>query len=393
MAVYHPRLAQETMAELLAWYPVLAITGPRQSGKTTLARHCRGNLPYVNLEALDTRAHASEDPRGFLSQFPDGAILDEIQHVPGLFSYLQVLVDADPRPGRFILTGSQQFGLRDGIAQSLAGRVGLLELLPFSLAETPGASQPLNETLVRGGFPRIVADGIPSRLWLADYINTYIERDVRRLLNVRDLSAFQRFLKLCAGRSGQLLNLSALAADTGITHNTAKEWISVLEASYIVFLLPPYHRNFGKRLVKTPKLYFLDTGLAAWLLGATRADELAASMFRGALFENWVLTELLKAHLNLRQQANLYFWRDSNGHEIDFLVESGEYLLPIECKSGETIASDWFAPIERFLDQSSQSAAWLVHGGEAVQNRRRCEVFGWRELPDRIRARISPAPV
>lgn len=393
MAVYHPRLAQETLTELLAWYPVLAITGPRQSGKTTLARHCRGSLPYVNLEALDTRAHATEDPRGFLNQFPDGAILDEIQHAPGLFSYLQVLVDADPRPGRFILTGSQQFGLRDGIAQSLAGRVGLLELLPFSLAEIPGASQPLNETLLRGGFPRIVADGIPSRLWLADYINTYIERDVRRLLNVRDLSAFQRFLKLCAGRSGQLLNLSALAADTGITHNTAKEWISVLEASYIVFLLPPYHRNFGKRLVKTPKLYFLDTGLAAWLLGATRADELAASMFRGALFENWVLTELLKAHLNRRQPPSLYFWRDSNGHEIDFLVEAGEHLLPIECKSGETIASDWFAPIERFLDQSSQSAAWLVHGGEAVQNRRRSAVFGWRELPARIGAQISPAPI
>jgi hypothetical protein len=391
MAAYHPRQAEQTLVELLSWYPVVAVTGPRQSGKTTLVRHCRGMLPYVNLEALDTRAYASEDPRGFLRQFPDGAILDEVQHVPALFSYLQVEVDADKRPGRFVLTGSQQFGLRDGIAQSLAGRVGLLELLPFGLAETPGEALCLNETLLRGGFPRIVADGVPSRLWLADYVDTYIERDVRRLLNVRDLSSFQRFLKLCAGRNGQLLNLSALAADTGITHNTAKEWISVLEASYIVFLLPPYHRNFGKRLVKTPKLYFLDTALAAWLLGATRGEELAASMFRGALFENWVLTEILKAHLNRRHPPNLYFWRDSNGHEIDVLVELGEQLLPIECKSGETVAGDWFAPIERFLDSCGQKSAWIVHGGETSQIRRRCEVFGWRDLPGRMRE-ILPQP-
>jgi predicted AAA+ superfamily ATPase len=381
MTIYSPRQAEATLRELLAWYPVVAITGPRQSGKTTLARHLLAEKPYVNLESPDQREYASGDPRGFLCQFPHGAILDEIQNVPALFSYLQAVVDEGMQPGSFVLTGSQQFGLRDGIAQSLAGRVGLLELLPFSLSELAIGDLSLNALLCRGACPRIVAAGIPSRLWLADYLSTYLERDVRRLLNVRDLSSFQRFLRMCAGRSGQLLNLSALAADCGISHNTAREWLSVLEASYIVRLLPPYHRNFGKRLVKTPKLYFLDTGLAAWLMSIASPDDLAVSMFRGPLFETLVVTEILKARLNRRKEGNLYFWRDSNGHEIDLLIEAGGKLVPVECKAGETIAADWFRPLERFRQSAGLEESWIVYGGDAGQTRAQCTVVGWRSLP------------
>jgi len=380
MAVYRPRQAEGALRELLAWYPVVAITGPRQSGKTTLARHV-SDKPYVNLEAPDQREYASGDPRGFLARFPDGAVLDEIQHVPALFSYLQTIVDEGARAGSFILTGSQQFGLRDGIAQSLAGRVGLIELLPFSLGEMPAADLALNDVLCRGAYPRVVADGIPPGVWLADYVNTYLERDVRRLLNVRNLSSFQRFLRMCAGRSGQLLNLSALAADCGITHNTAREWLSVLEASYVVRLLPPYYRNFGKRLVKTPKLYFLDTGLAAWLMAVSGPQALAVSMFRGPLFETLVVTEILKACLNRRREGKLYYWRDSNGHEIDLLIETGETLLPVECKAGETVAADWFPPLERFRRTAALERSWIVYGGAAGQKRSHCEVVGWRQLP------------
>lgn len=380
MAAYRPRHAEATLRELLAWYPVIAITGPRQSGKTTLARRF-SDKPYVNLEAPDQREYASADPRGFLARFPEGAVLDEIQNVPALFSYLQTVVDEGARPGSFILTGSQQFGLRDGIAQSLAGRVGLLELLPFSLGEIPAGEFSLDEVLCRGAYPRVVAGGIPADVWLADYVNTYLERDVRRLLNVRNLSSFQRFLRMCAGRSGQLLNLSALAADCGITHNTAREWLSVLEAGYVVRLLPPYHRNFGKRLVKTPKLYFLDTGLAAWLMAIGNPPALSVSMFRGPLFETLVVTEVLKARLNRRQSANLYFWRDSNGHEIDLLIETGDTLLPLECKAGETVATDWFPPLERFRQSAALDRSWIVYGGDAGQTRSHCEVIGWRQLP------------
>lgn len=387
--MYSPRDAESILRELATWYPIVAITGPRQSGKTTLARHVLAGKPYVNLEELDQREYAVADARGFLAQFPEGAILDEVQHVPALFSYLQALVDADSRRGRFVLTGSQQFGLRDGIAQSLADRVGLLELLPFALNELPRTAQAssLAEELWRGFYPRIHSEGIPPPVWLSDYTNTYLERDVRRLINVRDLSAFQRFLRMCAARTGQLLNLSALAADCGITHNTAREWLSVLEASYIVYLLRPYHRNFGKRLVKTPKLYFLDTGLATWLANIKRPDEVALGNLRGPLFETLVVGEILKWRLNRRLDKEIYFWRDSNGYEIDVVIEQGETLLPIECKAGETIAGDWFPPLERFLDTSGQTAAWLVHGGDAArQQRKRCTAISWRELPQMLAA-------
>lgn len=380
--MYVKRDAEQTLHQLSNWYPIVAVTGPRQSGKTTLVRHLMADKPYVNLEDLDQREFAGTDPRGFLDQYPNGAILDEIHRVPTLLSYLQSLVDNDGRKGLFILTGSQQFGLRDHLAQTLAGRVGLLELLPLSLSELSYRTKPvtLAEQLWLGGYPRIRIEDIPPTVWLSDYVNTYLERDVRRLINVRNLTSFQRFLRMCAARTGQLLNLSALAADCGITHNTAKEWVSVLEASYIIYLLQPYHRNFGKRLVKTPKLYFLDTALAAWLVNIKSPEELSLGNLRGPLFENLVVSEILKWRLNRRQNKDIYFWRDSNGQEIDLIIEDGGGLLAVECKAGQTIAADWFAGIEKFLDIAGSNQAWLIYGGEHNQQRKRVSVVGWQGL-------------
>ncbi len=329
--MYIPREAEARLQHFASGYPVVVVTGPRQSGKSTLVRHAFPEHRYVSLEDLDQREFAESDPRGFLNQFTEGAILDEVQRCPALFSYLQTRVDELNRPGEFILTGSQQFGLLSGITQSLASRAALLTLLPGKI------SGKLDKILFDGAFPPIFDRGLEPHPWYGNYVRTYLERDVRQLINVQDIGTFQRFLKLCAGRTGQLLNLSSLANDCGITHNTAKAWISVLEASYIVHLLPPHHRNFNKRLVKTPKLYFLDTGLAIWLLGIQNIDQLATHVQRGALFETWVISELLKARYNAGEASNLYFWRDRSGHEVDLLVDHGIHLSPLEIKSGQTI--------------------------------------------------------
>jgi uncharacterized protein len=358
------------------------MTGPRQSGKTTLARAAFPDKRYVSLEDPDTRDFALGDPRGFLAQFPEGAVLDEAQRCPALFSYLQGIVDADRRPGRFVLTGSQQFGLLSGVSQSLAGRAGLLQLLPFSLAEISGSAPPasLEDVLFAGLYPPVRDRRLPPHVWYADYTATYIERDVRQMVNVRDLSAFRRFLRMCATRTGQNLNLSALAADCGITHNTAAAWLSVLEASYLVFRLLPHFRNFGKRLVKTPKLYFLDPGLAAWLAGVRSATELRHGPMRGPLFETWVVAEVVKRINHHLLPLQTFYWRDSAGHEIDVLVERENRLLLLECKAGTTTAADWFSPIERHLDLSGAETGLLVFGGEGTYRRGRVEVFGWRSI-------------
>ena len=329
------RFAETTITRLARGYPVVTITGPRQSGKTTLARASFPDKNYASLEDPDNREFAEEDPGGFLARFPDGAILGEVHRCPELFSWLQGVVDTDGRMGLFVLTGSQQFGLLSGVTQSLAGRVGRVQLLPFSLSEITSAGlapESLDEMLFNGLYPPIYDRHVAPVHWYADYVATYIERDVRQMVNVRDLSTFQRFLRLCAGRNGQLLNLSALANDCGISHNTARAWLSVLEASYIIYVLQPHHRNFRKRMVKTPKLYFLDTGLAAWLLGIQSKDQISIHSMRGALFEGWVLQELLKARYNHALVSNLYFWRDNTGNEIDILLENGERLRPIEIK-------------------------------------------------------------
>lgn len=363
------RKAQATLLRLAQGFPVVAITGPRQSGKTTLAKATFPDKPYLSLEDPDIRAIAETDPRHLLANYPDGAILDEVQRTPQLFSYLQTFVDANMRPGLFVLTGSQQFGLLSGISQSLAGRVGLVQLLPFSTDELKGASKLTNnfdDLLYQGGYPPIHDRHLSPNDWFAGYVSTYVERDVRQLINVRDLSAFQRFLKMCAARSGQLLNLSSLASDCGITHNTASAWISVLEASYIIHLLRPHYRNFNKRMVKTPKLYFCDVGLAAWLLGIRKVEELSFHAQRGNLFETMIVSEFLKHCWNSGNPSNLFFWRDSKGLEIDLLLEEGESLIPIEIKSGATIANDFMENLKRWaaLVNNPEQPLWLIYGGE-----------------------------
>lgn len=380
-----PRSASRALLRLAQGFPVVALTGPRQSGKTTLARATFADKPYVSLENPDEREFAQADPRRFLARFPQGAILDEVQRCPDLLSWLQGVVDERGRMGDFILTGSAQFELIAGITQSLAGRIGRIELLPLSAHELTLAQclpDTLEDALLRGGYPALYARPVSPGDWLSNYVATYLERDVRQLLAVRDLTQFQRFVRMCAARSGQILNLAALGADCGISAVTAREWLSVLEASYLVTRLPPYHRNFGKRLVKTPKLYFLDVGLMAWLLGIRDAASIHTHTARGALFETWVITELIKQRYNLGQGADLYFWRDNVGHEVDVLYETPQGLQAIEIKSGSTFASDWPAAIKKWQVFAPQEALSpiIVYGGEGSHERQGCRVLGWREF-------------
>jgi hypothetical protein len=382
-------------------YPVVTITGPRQSGKTTLARATFPDHAYASLEDPDQRAYAREDPRGFLGQFPDGVILDEIQRAPDLPSYIQTSVDTDPRAGRFILTGSQNLLLLRSVSQSLAGRASVLHLLPLSSAEIQGRApldmrslgrelpagnatprRGLMESLFTGSYPRIHDAGLDPTVWLGDYYRTYVERDVREVLNVGDLEAFGRFVRLCAGRTGQLLSLSGIASDTGVSHTTARRWLSVLEASFLVFLLRPHHRSFSKRLVKSPKLYFMDTGLACYLLRIRSPEELRTHSTRGALFETFVLSEMMKACYHRGEEPDLYFWRDSTGHEMDALVDLGEEQIPVEAKSGETVAGDFLDALRywRRLVGDEQARGALVYGGDRSFMRDGFAVYAWSDL-------------
>jgi predicted AAA+ superfamily ATPase len=382
-----PRQAAATLMRLAGGYPLVAITGPRQSGKTTLAREVFGDKPYVSLEDLDERAYAESDPRGFLARFPDGAVLDEVQRCPALFSFLQTRVDEDQRRGLFVLTGSQQFGLLSSISQTLAGRVAVVALLPFSLGELQAverAPATLEALLFQGLYPPIYDRDLEAAIWYKNYVSSYVERDVRQMVNVRDLSTFQRFVRMCAARTAQLLNLAGLAIDCGISHNTAASWLSVLEASFIIHRLEPYHVNFGKRLVKTPKLYFYDSGLAACLLGIQNAGQLAIHPQRGPLFETWVVAELLKARYGRALGSNLFFWRDRSGREVDILIEQGATLVPVEIKSGQTVQPDFFQGIEdwRRISGQTNNEAWLVFGGDREQQRGRLHVLPWRHIGD-----------
>ncbi len=377
------RHAHHTLEALASGFPVLAITGPRQSGKTTLARSTFPHLPYVNLEDPDTRELALADPRRFFARLVDGAVLDEVQRAPALMSYLLGIADSAPHMGRWVLTGSQQFGLMDGIGQSLAGRVGMLTLLPLCHAELPRAAT-LEQRLWRGGYPALHAEhrNPQPAHWFAGYLVTYIERDVRQLLNVSNLLTFQRFVSMCAARSGQLLNLNSLASDCGISQPTARQWLTVLQASHLVALLPPYHRNFGKRLVKTPKLYFLDSGLLCHLLRITSPDDLLHHAQRGAVFETWVVAETLKHRFNRALAADLYFWRDNHGLEVDLVVEQAGSLQPVECKSGATYSADWLGPARRWCQAAGASAAppLLVYGGNHSHQRPDHQVLSWQDL-------------
>ena len=380
-----PRQAADLAATLAREFRVVAIVGPRQAGKTTLAREVFADRPYVSLEAPDTLAFALDDPRRFLAQYPDGAVIDEAQRCPDLFSYLQGVVDEQDEPGRFILTGSQHFGLMEKLTQSLAGRVGFLRLLPFSLPELQKARrapESVEAMLFKGGYPPLYDQPVTPERWLDAYITTYVERDVRQLVDVRDLTAFQLFVRLCAGTVGQLLNLSRIGADAGVNQTTARRWLGILETSFVAFRLRPHHRNFRKRLVKTPKLYFYDAALASRLLGVDSPEQLTTHAMRGPLFENWVVTELLKGRGARGKADNLYFWRSHVGREIDVVAEHADRLQPIEVKSGATVASDWLTDLRAWLDLAGPVAErpTLVYGGDARQSRRGVDVLPWREI-------------
>lgn len=371
------REAEISVKKLAEGYPVVIITGPRQSGKTTLARSVFPYKEYVSLENLDTRRSATEDPRLFINRYPDGAIFDEVQHCPDLLSYMQEEIDFSSNTGTWILTGSQQFGVLSGITQSLAGRAAYIELLPFTLSELPDEDN-LDKVLLTGLYPPVYDRGLDPGIWAGNYIRPYVERDVRRMINVRDLSVFQRFTGLCAARIGQLLNLSNLAMDAGITHNTAKEWISLLEACYIVFLLRPHHRNFRKRIIKSPKLYFHDTGLASWLLLIETERAMNLSPMRGPLFENLIISEMLKSRYNQGKRSNLNFWRDRGGHEVDLIIEKADRLIPVEIKSGQTLTTDSFKGLNWWKKLADEDNSFLVYGGDSSYERAGTSVISWR---------------
>lgn len=365
------RTAEKELRTLAGQFKTVAVVGPRQSGKTTLVRMAFPDKAYVSLENPDTRRFAIEDPRGFIAGYPDGAILDEIQRTPDIFSYLQQVLDENKGNGRFIITGSNNFLLQENISQSLAGRVGYLYLLPLSINELPKHKLSVNEQIHKGFYPAIYEQEGQTEVgkYYLNYIRTYIERDVRLIRNVTDLYTFEHFLRLCAGRTGQLLNMNSLAVETGVDNKTIGAWLSVLEASFVVFRLQPYHKNYNKRIVKMPKLYFYDTGVASALLGIENPDQLALHPFRGGLFENMIIVDFLKSRYNKGKPNNLYFWRDSLGTEIDLLVEKANSLLPIEIKSGQTITDDYFKSMSAWLRISGMEKGWVIYAGDEKQVR------------------------
>lgn len=362
-------------------FPIISVLGPRQSGKTTMVKMLFPNYQYVNLEDMDTRAFAIEDPRLFLKRYNSKIIFDEIQRAPELFSYLQTLVDEEDSPGRFILTGSHNYLLREKISQTLAGRVAIVTLLPFSWNEVYEEKAEINNLLFNGFFPKIKSDKISPNDWFPSYIQTYIERDVRLIKNISNLHDFQKFLKLCATRNGQILNLSSLGNECGITHNTAKAWLSVLESSYIIFLLQPYLKNFGKRLVKMPKLYFYDAGLAAHLLGIESPQQLLTHYARGALFESFIISEIAKSCFNKGVIPNVSFWHDHTGNEVDCVFETGGVIKPIEIKSGATITDNFFRGLKYWKKLvPNVNRGYVIYAGEQEQSREWIEIIRWQRI-------------
>lgn len=380
-----PRHAKSALLEVSRAYPIAAITGPRQSGKTTLARQVFNKHPYVSLEDLDEQAHAQRDPRGFLARFPNGAVIDEAQRCPALFSYLQTIVDSMRKTGVFVLTGSQQFGLMSRITQSLAGRVGLVQLLPFGMYELAAAGrlpEELERVLWTGLYPALYDRDVTATRWYADYVATYVERDVRQIASIQDLGLFQRFLKMCAARTGQILNLSSLANDIGVSHVTARAWLNVLEASYIVFTLQPHFRNFGKRLVKAPKLYFHDPGLACFLLGVENEEALRHHSLRGALFETLVVNEFVKVRFHQGMPSNVYYWRDNIGTEVDMIIDAGGKLTPVEIKAGQTFTAEYLAALQKWAQYAGEESGipHLVYAGRQSYDREGVGVHSWRDI-------------
>ncbi len=368
-------------------FPIITITGPRQSGKTTLCKMLFPLKPYVSLEGLDDRQFAQSDPRGFLSQFPNGAVIDEVQRAPELFSYLQSTVDAANKEGMFVLTGSQQFEMMASISQSLAGRTAVVKLLPFSISEIYQNTKnlDLHDVMFTGFYPRIFDKKIPPSDMYAFYINTYLEKDVRQVLQIKDMNRFEAFLKLCAGRTGQLLNTNQLGNECDVNHNTIKSWLSVLEASYIIKLVYPFSKNINKRIVKSPKLFFLDTGLAAHLMGIRSADHIKVHPLQGSLFETLVVCEFMKHRFNNGILDPLYFYRDQNSNEVDLLQDNGISLDLIEIKMAKTIRSDFFKGIQRFPAQEGITLKpYLIYGGDRAQIQQNTQIYGWQSIPESL---------
>lgn len=385
------RNASSLVEDLAREFKIVAMVGPRQSGKTTLVRTVFEDRPYASLEDPDQLRFATDDPRRFLDNLGPAAVLDEVQRCPQLFSYIQGRVDEHRSPGQYILTGSQHFGLGEAIGQSLAGRVGFCRLLPLSLSELNAAGrlpESIDELLFTGGYPPIHDQPVTPLRWLNAYVMTYVERDLRQLVRVRDLGRFQLFLRLCAGSVGQLLNMSRLAMEIGVDQKTVGAWIDLLETSFVAFRLRPHFRNFKKRLVKTPKLYFHDCGLAARLLGIESPGQLATHPMRGALFENWAITEFHKRRDQRGLDGNLFFWRSSAGHEVDLIADHGATLLAVEIKSGSTVQPSWFEGLDRFVALAGAVAERpaVLCGGDHDQSQSNADVVGWRSV-DELAAR------
>ena len=391
------RTLTSKLFDLAKKFPVVSIMGPRQSGKTTLSKKVFNDYDYVSLEEPDEREFALADPKGFLRRFPAGIILDEIQKTPDLLSYIQGIVDREDIPGRFILTGSQQFYVMEKVSQTLAGRTAIVYLLPLSISELLGQPAPdpyeidmipekkkrpefnLEDILYKGFYPRIHDRGLEPHDWLSAYYRTYVERDVRDVANIGNLEAFQRFVRLCAGRAGQLLNFSSLAADCGISHTTARHWVSILQAGFIIHLLTPHHANFSKRIIKSPKIYFLDTGLLCYLLRIREPEDIPVHPMKGAIFETFVFSEIYKAFAHSGEQPPLYFWRDRTGHEVDIVIDTGKRLIPVEIKSAETIDISFFEWLKYYISLGApvSKTGVLVHGGDALYQRGSFVIRPW----------------
>ncbi|MBI2119281.1 MAG: ATP-binding protein [Elusimicrobia bacterium] len=368
------------LKELARQYPVVLVTGPRQSGKTTLCKFVFSKKDYVLFETPAVKEYAVSDPQGFLAKYPNGAIFDEIQKVPDLIAYIQGIVDEKNRNGLYILTGSQNLLLSSKINQSLAGRVAVVKLLPFSFRELRNQSLSANAMMLKGFYPRIYDKNLNPFEAMSFYFQTYVERDIRDLIHLKDALKFQNFVKLCAGRIGQLLNLSSLGNEAGISHQTAHEWISLLEVSYIIFRLPPYHKNFSKRIIKMSKLYFYDVGLASYLLGIENISQVERDPLKGALFENMIVADILKGRFNKVRESNLSFFRDSNGNEVDIIAQTPRGLVAIEIKSGETIVPDFFRGLDYFERIAAHNLIkkYIVYGGEDKQLRSKAQVLSYK---------------
>ena len=386
----YPRAISEVLRHSAEKFPVVTLSGPRQAGKTTLVKSCFPDHTYINLEAPDTRQFAEQDPRGFFRQFcgpsvTDFTILDEVQRVPSLVSYIQTFVDENKIKGQFILTGSHQLELNQAVSQSLAGRTALLTLLPLSLSELnqPRVSE---ECIYEGFLPQVHAEGLSAHEVYRYYFRTYVERDVRLMINIKDISRFEQFIQLCAGRIGQLFNASQLANEVGVSSNTIQQWLSILEASHIVYRLKPYYENLGKRLVKSPKLYFTDVGLACYLLGLKNAEQVSRDPLRGQLFENLVVIELLKHRYNTGSDADLYFYRDANGHEVDVLFKSGRSLRPIEIKASETYHPQ-LAKNVRYLETvlgDRFDSGYVIYAGDLRAEQEGCKFLNFNQAEEAL---------